>query len=58
MDTMREILLICHIPFSATISPVLAGTALAALEGPIRYDILIVLLLAALFIQASAKYAQ
>ncbi|WP_373894845.1 1,4-dihydroxy-2-naphthoate octaprenyltransferase [Virgibacillus natechei] len=41
--------------FSATISPVLAGTALAAFEGPIRFDILIVLLIAALFIQASAN---
>ncbi|WP_235793142.1 prenyltransferase [Virgibacillus salidurans] len=41
--------------FSATISPVLAGTTLAALEGPIRFDILIVLLIAALFIQASAN---
>lgn len=41
--------------FSGTISPIVAGTAIAALNGPIRIDLFIVLIIAALFVQISAN---
>lgn len=41
--------------FSGTISPIIAGTAIAALSGPIRMDVFIVLIIAALFVQISAN---
>lgn len=42
--------------FSGTISPIIAGTAIAALKGPIRIDLFFVLLAAALLVQISANF--
>lgn len=41
--------------FSGTMSPIIVGTGVAALHGPIRYDLFIALLLAALLVQISAN---
>ncbi|MFC3040624.1 prenyltransferase [Virgibacillus xinjiangensis] len=43
------------ITLSGTISPILAGTGLAALDGRLRYDLLFVLLVAAILVQTSAN---
>lgn len=40
---------------TGTISPILVGTAIAALNGPVRFDVLIALLIAALFIQTATN---
>jgi 1,4-dihydroxy-2-naphthoate octaprenyltransferase len=41
--------------FSGTISPVLAGTALASLYAPIRWDVFFVMIIASLTVQATAN---
>ncbi len=41
--------------FSGTISPILAGTAVASLYAPIRWDIFFVMIIAALIVQATAN---
>lgn len=41
--------------FSGTISPIIVGTGVAALNGPIRYDLFFALIIAALLVQISAN---
>lgn len=41
--------------FSGTLSPIIAGTAVAALHGPIQIELFLVLITAALFVQISAN---
>jgi 1,4-dihydroxy-2-naphthoate octaprenyltransferase len=41
--------------FSGTISPIIAGTALASLYAPVRWDVFIVMIVAALIVQATAN---
>src|SRR5699024_4040881 len=48
-------LLMRQLTFTGTISPILAGTAVASLKSSIDVHLLIILLIAALFIQASAN---
>lgn len=40
---------------TGTISPILAGTGFAAMKGAVHYDLLIILLIAAVLVQASAN---
>ncbi|GAB3803314.1 1,4-dihydroxy-2-naphthoate octaprenyltransferase [Virgibacillus kimchii] len=41
--------------FSGTISPIMAGTALASLYAPVRWDVFFVMIIAALIVQATAN---
>jgi 1,4-dihydroxy-2-naphthoate octaprenyltransferase len=41
--------------FSGTISPIIAGTALASLYAPIRWDVFFVMIIAALIVQTTAN---
>lgn len=50
-----SIQLIRPMTLTGTISPILAGTGIAALNGPIRIDIFIVLLIAALLVQSATN---